>query len=135
MVKASGGKLVLLGLHSGLVAGIAVDAILCGASKVKGSGIGGIEATQAVIDLCAKHNIKPDIELVPADDIYKVFEGLDGANDSGKRYVIDIATLNEGTMERCAQNPPPKFGPPPPPLSPLSITSAICKLLCCCRWC
>jgi D-arabinose 1-dehydrogenase-like Zn-dependent alcohol dehydrogenase len=39
---------------------------------VKGSGIGGIEATQAVIDLCAQHNIKPDIEIIAAHDLYKV---------------------------------------------------------------
>lgn len=57
------GKMVMLGLNTGLIAGFAVDAIVCGASKIKGSGIGGIEATQAVIDLCAKHDIKPEIKV------------------------------------------------------------------------
>jgi D-arabinose 1-dehydrogenase-like Zn-dependent alcohol dehydrogenase len=62
----------LLGLNSGLVAGLVADAVTCGRSRVKGSGIGSIEATQAVINLCAKHDIKPEIEVVAVEGINKV---------------------------------------------------------------
>ncbi len=58
----------------------------CAGSKVKGSGIGGIEATQAVIDLCAQHRIYPEIKVIPVEGINHVYELLDAANDSGERY-------------------------------------------------
>ena len=103
--------------------------------QVKGSAIGSTEATQAVIDLCAKHDIKPDIEVIPVEGINRVYEQLDGANDSGKRFVIDIKTLDGGAGERCADVAAPTFGPPTPPMSGGMICAAICKLLCCCRWC
>ena len=51
---AKNGKHIILGLNTGLVAGIIVDAITCGSSKVKGSVIGSIKATQEVINLCNK---------------------------------------------------------------------------------
>ena len=65
----------------------------------------------------------------------RVYEDLDHANDSGVRYVIDIATLNDGAAARCAAAAPPKFGPPAPALSLGSIVGGICGLLCSCRWC
>ena len=68
------GKLVMLGLGSGLIAGIVVDAMLGGASRVKGSGIGGIEATQAVIDLCDKHHIKPFVKVIRVEDINRAIK-------------------------------------------------------------
>jgi hypothetical protein len=132
---AAGGKQVMLGLNSGLIAGFAVDAMTCGSSRVKGSGIGGIEATQAVIDLCAKNNIRPVVKVVPVEEVNRVYEDLDHANDSGVRYVIDIATLNDGAAARCAAAAPPKFGPPAPALSLGSIVGGICGLFCSCRWC
>ena len=46
---------------------------------IQGSGIGSIEATQAVIDLCAQHKIYPEIKVVPVWEINRVFEKLDGA--------------------------------------------------------
>ena len=125
----------MLGLNSGLIAGFAVDAMTCGGSRVKGSGIGGIEATQAVIDLCAKHNIRPFVKVVPVEEVNRVYEDLDRANESGVRYVIDIATLNDGAAAKCAAAAPPKFGPPSPGLTLGSIVGGICGLLCSCRWC
>ena len=132
---APGGKQVMLGLNTGLVAGMAVNAIVCGRSRVVGSGIGGIEATQAVIDLCAAHDIKPFIKVIPVEGINRVYEELDRANESGARFVIDIGTLNDDAVKRCANSAPPAFGPPSPPLSLTSIVGGICGLLCSCRWC
>jgi len=130
------GKQVMLGLNTGLIAGMAVNSIVCGRSRVVGSGIGGIEATQAVIDMCAKHNIRPDIKVVPVEEINRVYEQLDRANESGVRFVLDIAgSLNEGAAERCKAAAAPVFGPPSPPLSISMIVGGICSLLCSCRWC
>jgi len=36
--------------------------------------IGGIKATQEVLDLCAKHQIWPDCELILADGIGAAWE-------------------------------------------------------------
>jgi hypothetical protein len=126
----------MLGLNTGLIAGMAVNAIVCGRSRVVGSGIGGIEATQAVIDLCAKHDIRPFIKVIPVEGINRAYEELDRANESGVRFVIDIASLDEGAAARCeAAAKPPQFGKPAPPLSITSIVGGICGLLCSCRWC
>ncbi len=126
----------MLGLNTGLIAGFAVDACCCGQSKVKGSGIGGIAATQEVIDLCASKNIFPDIVVVPVWEINKVYEKLDASNESGERFVLDLAnTLNEDAFDKCKNVPPPVFGPPEPPMSCCSILGGICGLLCSCRWC
>ena len=54
--------------------------------------IGGIAATQEVLDLCAKHQIWPDCEMIVASELSSAWEQLCGANGhkDGARYVIDI---------------------------------------------
>jgi uncharacterized zinc-type alcohol dehydrogenase-like protein len=128
-------KQVMLGLNTGLIAGFAVDAIVCGGSRIKGSGIGGIEATQAVIDLCAAHNILPEIKVVPVEEINAVYALLDGSNESGERYVLDLSTLDDGAAKRCEGKAPPKLTPDPQIPTGGRIVSAICGMLCCCRYC
>jgi uncharacterized zinc-type alcohol dehydrogenase-like protein len=131
---APGGKHVILGLHTGLVAGIVAGAVTGDRSKVVGSGIGGIEATQAVIDLCAEHQIFPQIKTIAVSEINGVYEQLAGNNDSGLRYVIDIEnTLTEDAYATCTA-PPPKI-PPHEAMSGMSILGAICSFFCCCRCC
>jgi len=56
---------------------------------ITGSHIGGIKATEEVLDLCSKHNILPDVELVTADRLDWAWEQLD-SNPMGLRYVLDI---------------------------------------------
>jgi D-arabinose 1-dehydrogenase-like Zn-dependent alcohol dehydrogenase len=130
---APGGKHVLLGLHAGLVASMVVDALVCGASKVKGSGIGSIEATQAVIDLCAKADIKPEVKVISAWEVNGVYETLDASNDASLRYVLDIGTLNEGTEAKCTASPP-RLSGKPTSLTGSGIVGAILGMLFCCRW-
>ena len=131
---AKGGKHIILGLNPGLPGAVIVDALVMGQSKVKGSGIGGIEATQAVIDLCNKHKIFPDIEIVRAEQINEVYEKLDSANQEGLRYVIDIEkSLNQDTASLCTRGPP-KLSPGGA-LSVGSIIGVCCSTLCLCRWC
>jgi alcohol dehydrogenase (NADP+) len=60
--------------------------------SIAGSLIGGIKATQEVLDLCAKHQIWPDCQTIKADQIQWAWEQLTGAggNKDGLRYVIDV---------------------------------------------
>ena len=59
-----------------------LDNITCHHSKVIGSGIGGIECTQEVIDLCAKNGIKPKIDVRPVSDLGFIYTQL-GSRISG----------------------------------------------------
>ena len=88
LLLAPRGQHVLLGLNSGLVAGIAAEMLTCGRSLIRGSGIGGIPATQAVVDLCAKHGIVPETTIVSANELNGVYEKLEASNDAGVRYVL-----------------------------------------------
>jgi len=101
------GKHIILGLNNALGAAMLVDKITFGRSRVKMSGIGSIEATQAVIDLCAKNNIQPEIKMVRADEINSVYEALENGNDAGIRHVIDIeGSLTEAAFEECKAERP-----------------------------
>jgi len=129
------GKQVILGLNTALVAGIIADAVVGKGSRIAGSGIGSIKATQEVIDLCAKHDIKPEIKLIGVHEINRVYEELDNSNASAVRYVIDIAgTLNESAFEKCKDLAPPKLKPYAG-MSVGDIVGAICAVFCCCRPC
>ena len=54
-----------------------------------GSGIGGMKETQEMMDFAAKHNVKPDIEVIPIDYVNTAMERLLKA-DVKYRFVIDI---------------------------------------------
>lgn len=57
-----------------------------------GSLIGGIRETQEMLDFCALHGLKPQIELIPAERINEAYERV-LASDVRYRFVIDIASL------------------------------------------
>jgi len=57
--------------------------------SVAGSNIGGIKETQEMINYAAKHNIHPDIEIIPVDYVNTAMERLRKA-DVKYRFVIDI---------------------------------------------
>ena len=131
---AKGGKQVLLGLHSGLVAGLVAKACTGGGSSVVGSVIGGIAATQAVVDLCAAKGIMPELRVIQPQGIAAAYEALAAQNESGERFVIDLQSLKDGSaFEACGAVPPPRLPPPGPPISVCSIIGATLKLLCCTR--
>jgi len=102
-----GGRQVLLGLHVGFIGALLAGGIVGKKSTLAGSAIGGIRATQEVMDLCAAHGIKPDVEVVPVTDIHRVYQSLDDQNDSGKRYVLDLAGTMTRTISRSEMGPPP----------------------------
>eukprot|EP01063_Lacrimia_lanifica_P008048 TRINITY_DN151_c0_g1_i1.p1 TRINITY_DN151_c0_g1~~TRINITY_DN151_c0_g1_i1.p1 ORF type:complete len:402 (+),score=144.77 TRINITY_DN151_c0_g1_i1:45-1250(+) len=109
------GKHVLLGIHKGFAAAMFASKFVEARTKV--SVIGGIARTQEVIDLCAEHKIYPKVEVVPVWDIADVYTKLDKNNDSGKRFVLDIAgTLNEEAKDKFTA-PLPELSEPPAPLS------------------
>ncbi|MDR0593669.1 MAG: NAD(P)-dependent alcohol dehydrogenase [Bifidobacteriaceae bacterium] len=66
---------------------------LCGGHKtISGSNIGGIGATQEMLDFCAAHGIAAQIELITADQVTATYDRV-VAGDVRFRAVIDIATL------------------------------------------
>lgn len=67
-------------------------ALLGGRKSVAGSGIGGIQETQEMLDFCAEHNIVADIELIDIKDITSSYERM-LKGDVRYRFVIDMKTL------------------------------------------
>ncbi|KAJ4828118.1 putative cinnamyl alcohol dehydrogenase 6 [Turnera subulata] len=61
-----------------------------GKKNIQGSLIGSIEETQEMMDICGKHNITCDIELVKPGQINEAFDRI-LRNDIKYRFVIDIA--------------------------------------------
>lgn len=84
----SHGKLVLVGLPEKPLE-LPAFPLLAGRKMIAGSCIGGIKETQEMIDFAAKHDVKPDIEVVPIDYVNKAMERLFKA-DVKYRFVIDI---------------------------------------------
>jgi len=66
---------------------------LVGGSKVlAGSNIGGLPATQEMLDFCAEHGFGASVETIRADEVDAAY---DRVVDGGVRYrfVIDVATI------------------------------------------
>ena len=60
--------------------------------NVSGSFIGSIRETQEVLDFCAEHGIKPDIEVIPIQQVNDVYPKVEDG-EVRFRYVIDMASL------------------------------------------
>lgn len=74
-----------------------VVTLFAGRKIIAGSCIGGIKETQEMVDFAAKHNVKPDIEVIPIDYVNTAMERLLKA-DVKYRFVIDIgSTLKPST--------------------------------------
>ncbi|XP_019185334.1 PREDICTED: 8-hydroxygeraniol dehydrogenase-like isoform X2 [Ipomoea nil] len=71
-----------------------VAPLITGRKMVGGSSVGGLKETQEMLDFSAKHNITPDVEVVPMDYVNTAIDRLK-KNDVKYRFVIDIGqTLN-----------------------------------------
>ena len=67
---------------------------------VSGSFIGSIRETQEVLDFCAEHGVRPEIQVVPVQDVNQAHRRVaEGAVRF--RYVIDLASLKEEKAERA----------------------------------
>ncbi|KAK9164565.1 hypothetical protein Syun_005467 [Stephania yunnanensis] len=93
-----GGVLELLKLNGTLVIVGAPDKpfelpafpLVFGKRAVKGTIIGGMKETQEMMDLCGKHNITSDVEVIKPHEINQAMTRL-ANNDVRYRFVIDIA--------------------------------------------
>ncbi|GAU23288.1 hypothetical protein TSUD_237420 [Trifolium subterraneum] len=84
----SNGKLVMVGAPEKPLE-LPVFPLIMGRKLIAGSAIGGMKETQEMIDFAAKHNVKPDIEVIPVDYVNTAMERLAKA-DVKYRFVIDI---------------------------------------------
>nr|GMC67550.1 8-hydroxygeraniol dehydrogenase-like [Ipomoea batatas] len=91
------GKLILVGAIEKPLE-LPVFPILTGGRKlVGGSATGGMKETQEMVNFSAKHNITPEVEIVPMDYVNTALDRL-VKNDVKYRFVIDVGkTLNAAT--------------------------------------
>lgn len=87
------GSLVLVGLPNEPLE-VGAFNVVNGRKSFSGSNIGGIAETQEVLDFCAEHNIKADIELINIQEVNSAFERLE-KGDVKYRFVIDMASLKK----------------------------------------
>ena len=66
-----------------------------------GSIIGNLAETQEILDFCAEHNIGPDVQLIPIQEVNRAYAEVEDG-DVRFRYVIDIATLKQEQAEQAA---------------------------------
>ncbi|WP_369261569.1 NAD(P)-dependent alcohol dehydrogenase [Streptomyces sp. R35] len=66
--------------------------VIGGRKTLAGSGIGGIQETQEMLDFCAAHGLGAEIELIGASEINDAYERV-LASDVRYRFVIDTATI------------------------------------------
>ncbi|KAK4429418.1 putative cinnamyl alcohol dehydrogenase 6 [Sesamum alatum] len=71
--------------------------LIFGKRVVKGSMIGSIKETQEMMDVCGKHNIACDIEVVRTSEINDALNRL-AKNDVKYRFVIDIAAAKSSKL-------------------------------------
>ncbi|MFH9547323.1 NAD(P)-dependent alcohol dehydrogenase [Streptomyces sp. NPDC017435] len=66
--------------------------VIGGRKTLAGSGIGGIQETQEMLDFCAEHGFGAEIELISADRINEAYERV-LSSDVRYRFVIDTSTI------------------------------------------
>ncbi|NJC27073.1 NAD(P)-dependent alcohol dehydrogenase [Neolewinella antarctica] len=63
--------------------------------QIAGSLIGGVKDTQEVVDLCAKHGIRPQIKMIKMEEINEVMATLkENSADHEFRHVIDMESMH-----------------------------------------
>jgi uncharacterized zinc-type alcohol dehydrogenase-like protein len=66
--------------------------LVSGRRRIAGSLIGGIAETQEMLDFCAEHDVRPEIEVITPDYINEAYERV-LASDVRYRFVIDTESL------------------------------------------
>ncbi|KAG5529657.1 hypothetical protein RHGRI_030140 [Rhododendron griersonianum] len=89
------GKIVMVGAPVKPLE-LPVFPLIIGRRMVAGSCIGGLEETQEMIDFAGKHNITPQIEVVPMDYVNTAMERL-AKGDVKYRFVLDVANTLKAT--------------------------------------
>lgn len=68
-------------------------AVVGGSKVLAGSNIGGIPATQEMLDFAAAHNLGATIETISADQVDAAYDRV-VAGDVRYRFVIDVSTIS-----------------------------------------
>ncbi|BBZ61549.1 NAD(P)-dependent alcohol dehydrogenase [Mycolicibacterium monacense] len=71
---------------------VPAGALIGGRRSISGSLIGGIAETQEMLDFCAEHGVRPEIEIIEPTYINEAYERV-VASDVRYRFVIDTAGL------------------------------------------
>jgi uncharacterized zinc-type alcohol dehydrogenase-like protein len=87
------GTLVELGMPEKPMS-VPAGALVFGRRNLTGSLIGGIRETQEMLDFCAEHGVRPEIEVITPDYINTAYERV-LASDVRYRFVIDTQTLRD----------------------------------------
>ena len=61
--------------------------------SIAASNVGGMPASQELMDLCYEHKIYPDVKVIGANDINDCWENLcsdENPNPDGIRFVVDV---------------------------------------------
>ena len=74
---------------------VAAAVLLANRRSLAGSRSGGLPETQEMIDFCAAHGIRAEVEIIDADHIDDAFERL-LAGDVRYRFVVDAKTMATG---------------------------------------
>ena len=90
------GTLVMVGAPSKPLP-VSVFNLIMGRHSLAGSGIGGIQETQEMLDFCADHGITADIELIKIQQINEAYERLI-KRDVKYRFVIGMDSLKTAAM-------------------------------------
>ncbi|KUI24639.1 alcohol dehydrogenase [Mycobacterium sp. IS-1742] len=85
------GTLVELGMPEHPMS-VAAGALIGGRRSISGSLIGGIAETQEMLEFCAEHGVRPEIELIEPAYINEAYERVI-ASDVRYRFVIDTSAL------------------------------------------
>ncbi|KAL0463449.1 UNVERIFIED_CONTAM: 8-hydroxygeraniol dehydrogenase [Sesamum latifolium] len=93
------GKLICVGAPEKPLE-LPVFSLIMGRKLIAGSAIGGLKETQEMIDFAAKHNILPDVEIIPIDYVNTAMERLLKSNVKC-RFVIDIENSLKAELDSC----------------------------------
>jgi uncharacterized zinc-type alcohol dehydrogenase-like protein len=74
--------------------------LLMNRNAIAGSLIGGVKATQEIVDLCAEKQIYPDVKVVPCSKVDEIFNELQNKSTTVQRYVLDMSTMDDFHKER-----------------------------------
>ena len=67
-------------------------ALVFGRHSLAGSLVGGIAETREMLDFCAEHDVRPEIEVIAPDYINTAYDRM-LASDVRYRFVIDSQSL------------------------------------------
>src|ERR1700736_1103911 len=71
---------------------VAAFSLIMRRRNFSGSSIGGLAQPQEMLDFCGKHNIPPDVEVIPIQKVNEAYERL-LKSDVKYRFSIDMASL------------------------------------------